>query len=194
MMYFQYETPRLLLKVLHTDATEKVLEFYEENKAQFEPYELTRPKNFYTLKYQNASLAYEYDQILKQKGLRLWIFPKEDPEQIIGCISFSNIAKGPFQSAIFGYKMHHSYQKQGYCYEACKKALSIIFNDYHLHRIEAKILPENVPSIKLIEKLGFQFEGIEYECAQVNHVFRDHYRFSLLQPNFSEKNYDNPLY
>lgn len=42
-MFFQYETPRLLLKVLRADCAPQVLDFYNRDKMSFsEMYEIDR--------------------------------------------------------------------------------------------------------------------------------------------------------
>ena len=47
-MFFQYETPRLLLKVLRADCAPQVLDFYNRDKELFEMYEIDRVPDFYT--------------------------------------------------------------------------------------------------------------------------------------------------
>ena len=48
-MFFQYETPRLLLKVLRADCAPQVLDFYNRDKELFEMYEIDRVPDFYTV-------------------------------------------------------------------------------------------------------------------------------------------------
>ena len=50
-MFFQYETPRLLLKVLRADCAPQVLDFYNRDKELFEMYEIDRVPDFYTVKH-----------------------------------------------------------------------------------------------------------------------------------------------
>ena len=45
-MFFQYETPRLLLKVLRADCAPQVLDFYNRDKELFEMYEIDRVPTF----------------------------------------------------------------------------------------------------------------------------------------------------
>ncbi len=45
-MFFQYETPRLLLKVLRADCAPQVLDFYNRDKELFEMYEIDRVPDF----------------------------------------------------------------------------------------------------------------------------------------------------
>ena len=51
-MFFQYETPRLLLKVLRADCAPQVLDFYNRDKELFEMYkDVDDEKLFENLKY-----------------------------------------------------------------------------------------------------------------------------------------------
>lgn len=176
-----YETDRLILRVLYESSAPKVLDFYEKNKVIFENVEPERPKNFYTLEYQSALLKCEFDMIVKKQSLRFWIFKKEEPDVIIGTVSFQNIMRSVYQSCLIGYKLDPLYWKQGYAREAIQKAISIVFQELHLHRIEALVLPHNLPSIRLLEHLGFESEGICRSCIFLKQKWTDHLRYSLIE-------------
>lgn len=179
-MSFQLATERLILKIEDSDKTREILGFYQNNKALFEQFEPTRPNNFYTEAYQRASISYEYSEIIKGKTLRYYIYLKNDPGTIIGSVNFFRMEHGPFSKASIGYKLDAAYHGQGYAFEACQAAIPIIFSNYKIHRLEARVALNNTPSIKLLERLHFRFEGIEYKSVEVNGVFTDHYRYSLL--------------
>lgn len=179
-MSFILTTKRLILKIENSSKANDVLKFYEKNKILFERYEPTRPRNFYTLSYQTASMNYEYNEILKGKTLRYYVYLKENSEKIIGIVNFSRIEHGPFSRASIGYKFDPAFHHMGYAYEACQAALAILFSNYKIHRIEARVAPENIPSIQLLEHLGFLYEGIEYQGVEVNGQFKDHYRYGLI--------------
>lgn len=181
-MYMNEESEHLFLKVINEKETMEVLRFYISNKEYFEPFEPKHDKNFYTIEYQKTILSLEYNEIIKGNILRYWLYEKENTKKIIGTISFQNITGMPFKSASIGYRLDRMYWGKGYAYEACKKGLEIIFNNYKLHRIEANIMPNNSQSIKLINRLGFTYEGIEYSVIKINNEWEDHYRFSLINP------------
>jgi ribosomal-protein-alanine N-acetyltransferase len=50
-----------------------------------------------------------------------------------------------------------------------------------LHRIEAACIPENAPSITLLEHNGFQREGYARGFLKINGAWRDHVLFGLVQ-------------
>lgn len=186
-----YETDRLLLKVLNKNYAPMTLSFYEDNKSNFEPWEPKRETNFYTLPYQKASLIAESNLMLEGKLLRLWAFSKEFPEEIIGCVSFQNMLREPYKSCCLGYKFSHRFLHQGYAYEALNKCIEILFEEYPVHRIEAYIMENNEPSLRLIERLSFLYEGLSYEYARINGIWTNHRRYSLINPD--EDSYQNPL-
>lgn len=176
------ETSRLQLRCLTSDSALAVRDFYLENQPYFDIFELTRPKNFYTIGFQTAVLDWEWNEMLAKHCLRYYLFLKEEPDTIIGSVNFSDIRLGCMQKASLGYKIDHRYWHQGYAYEACVKCLEIAFCEYHLHRIEAQIMPSNQPSIHLIQRLGFIHEGLEHEAAEINHQWQDLYLFAKLNP------------
>ena len=183
MIYHTYETDRLIIKTLNKDAAPMVLTFYRDNKSLFEPWEPKRSFNFYTLSYQKASLTAEQNQMSEGKLLRYWVFIKDNPEEIIGSICFQNILREPYHSCCIGYKFDHKYLHQGYAEESIKKCIEAIFWEHHIHRIEALIMPTNEPSLRLIDRLSFTYEGISYSYARIGGSFMDHKRYSLINPD-----------
>lgn len=183
-MSFKLTTERLILTIEDSSKTLEVLNFYLRNKEQFEKYEPTRPDNFYTEAYQHATISYEHSEIIKGKTLRYYIYLKEQPDTIIGSINFFRMEHGPFSRASIGYKIDAAHQGNGYATEACLATIPIIFSNYKIHRIEARVALDNLASIKLLEHLHFRFEGIEYQSVEVNGSFQDHYRYSLLSDDY----------
>lgn len=184
-MLLMCETNRLILQCLNRDSALAVRNFYQDNQTYFEPYELTRSHSFYTVSTQASILDWEWKEQQANHCLRYYLFLKEEPTQIIGCVNFSDIRFGCIQKASLGYKLDYRYWHHGYALEACSKCLEIIYDVYGLHRIEATIHPLNTPSIRLIQKLGFSYEGLEREAAEVNHHWQDLYLFSKLNPSQS---------
>lgn len=77
-MFFQYETTRLLLKVLRADCAPQVLDFYNRDKELFEMYEIDRVPDFYTVKHLQKVLRYEYSMAVKSQLFRFYVFQKEN--------------------------------------------------------------------------------------------------------------------
>lgn len=180
-MLLQYETQRLILKVLGPDYSWDVLRFYERDKELFEKYEADRCSNFYTEEYQRNILRLEYGLCLKFHHIRFYVFRKEDPSTIIGTVCLYDISR-IYSRADIGYKFNSQYHHHGYAFEAVEKLVDIAFTEIHLHRLCARVVDRNMPSIRLLENLGFAREGICRDYMRFHGVWTDHLQYSLLSP------------
>lgn len=176
----QFNTERLILKVLDRSAAIMVLAYYLRNQRFLEEWEPQRATDFYTAQYHAVQLDKELDDFINKRALRLWLFKNNEENKIIGNIAFSNIVRGAFLSCHLGYKCDEDEENKGYITEAIKKGVEIIFDDAGLHRIEANIMPKNKKSLRVVEKLGFYNEGLAYKYLKINGVWEDHIHMVLL--------------
>jgi [ribosomal protein S5]-alanine N-acetyltransferase len=114
--------------------------------------------------------------------LKLWIFGKSDSaySRIIGVISFSQIIEGCFLSCFLGYSIDASETGKGYMTEALDTAIRYVFDSVRLHRIEANIQPENAPSLRVAQKLGFREEGLARKYLKIDSKWHDHLHMVIL--------------
>ncbi|WP_313152298.1 GNAT family N-acetyltransferase [Lacrimispora sp.] len=178
-----YQTERLVLKVLDKSSAQIVLDYYLRNRSFIEEWEPVRSEEFYSKEYHEEQLENDLSLIENKSLLRLWIYKKNEESQIIGSIGFSNIIRGVFLSCYLGYKLDKDEINQGYMTEAIKKGIDLVFNDYGLHRIEANVMPKNVRSLRVTEKLGFYNEGIAHKYLKINGIWEDHVHMVLLNDN-----------
>lgn len=173
------ETERLVLRVLNDSFYMQVLTFLSRNRELFDQFEVEKPLNFYTADFQKRSLYQEYAQILNRTRIRYFIFLKENPQRIIGTVSFTDF-RSSFHSCRIGYKFDPNFHGYGYACETLLEALMQVTKDYDLHRIEAHVLPSNQPSIKLLTRLGFELEGTARAYAFLDGKWEDHLQYSLI--------------
>lgn len=100
--------------------------------------------------------------------------------ELVGQLSVSRIAYGSFCSASIGYWISERVAGNGVTPLAVALATDACFNDLALHRVEIYIRPENSPSLRVVEKLGFQYEGFRPEYLHIDGKWADHYAFYLL--------------
>lgn len=100
--------------------------------------------------------------------------------EIIGTCGFNSIDFENAKAEI-GYDIAKAYWGNGYAPEGISAILNYGFETLKLNRIEAKVEPANVNSIKVLEKLHFTFEGTlrQYEKSKGN--FIDIKMYSLLK-------------
>ena len=103
---------------------------------------------------------------------------------IIGQVSINNIVRGPFLSATLGYWIAKPHAGQGLMAEALSLAITHAFSDLALHRVEANIIPRNSPSIALVKRLGFRYEGTATRYLRIAGQWEDHERWGLTAENW----------
>lgn len=148
--------------------------YYLKNKAFLAPFEPKRDAQFYTLPYQQAILAQDAASAADGSAVRYYIFRKAEPETVIGSIALSNIVRGNFQSCFMGYKLDYEFVNRGYMTQAVQAMVNTAFTVLQLHRIEANIMPRNLPSRRVLEKCGFTAEGVSPQYLQIHGVWEDH--------------------
>jgi len=82
--------------------------------------------------------------------------------QFVGLIGFKDTDKINKKTEI-GYWLSEDYQKQGIMTKAVSKLCDFAFKNLDINRIQIKCAIKNTSSIKIPQRLGFKFEGIERE-------------------------------
>lgn len=80
-----------------------------------------------------------------------------------------------------GWVLNPNYFNNGYASEAAKAVLDYGFKEKKLHRIIASCQPENIPSYKVMEKIGMRREGYFKKCIPHNDDWWDEYYYSVLE-------------
>lgn len=183
-MTYRFETDRLVLQTSNMDLAPKMLEYYTENRAFFDKYEPTHLDRYYTLDFQTRMMEIEVKNMETLSSAYYYFSLKDDPEKIIGSISFVRIRPEPYASVIFGYNLHEDYQGHGYCTEACKESIKHVLGLVRIHRIESRVLTTNEKSIHVLERLGFFHEGFEKKSILIAGEFRDHLRYAYINEDY----------
>lgn len=153
-----------------------------ENRSWLRPWEATNPTgpNSFNIKAQVRALL---SQLKKQQGLPLVI---EHEGKVVGQLNVSNILHGSVSSAILGYWICPASAGKGITAKAVGLVTDYLFNQYGLHRVEINIRPENAASLRIVEKLGFRYEGLKKKYIHINGDWRDHYVFALTSDEVSD--------
>jgi ribosomal-protein-alanine N-acetyltransferase len=139
--------------------------------------------DYFTLAAQTERLINEQDLRQRGQAIRFYLRRPTDPiDAIIGDVHLSNIVHGAFKSCFLGYKMDPAHMRQGYMREAVQRVVAYAFNDLHLHRIEANIMPRNHASRRVVASSGFALEGESPKYLKINGVWEDHLHYVILNP------------
>lgn len=174
------ETERLLLQLSSGGLAGQVHAFVKSNRQFLAQWEPKRNEEYYTLAHQMAELCRDQQAHKKGEAARFWLVPKAAPGTVIGSAAVSNIVMGAFCSAFLGYKLGAQHQGQGYMAEALLAICNFAFCGIGLHRLEANIMPRNKASLAVVQKLGFENEGLAKKYLQINGVWEDHLHMVLL--------------
>lgn len=100
--------------------------------------------------------------------------------ELAGQLNVSSISYGSLSSATIGYWVSERFAGLGITPAAVALASDFAFFQAGMHRIEICIRPENTPSLRVVEKLGFRYEGLRRRYIHINGDWRDHFCFALV--------------
>ncbi|SOC15067.1 ribosomal-protein-alanine N-acetyltransferase [Ureibacillus xyleni] len=115
----------------------------------------------------------------EEKAIRYTIIELSSGE-IIGSCGFNSLDFDN-EKAEIGYDLAKTHWGKGYAPEAITALLDYAFNTLELNRIEAKVEPQNINSIKVLEKLHFTFEGTLRQSEKSKGRFIDLNMYSKLK-------------
>jgi ribosomal-protein-alanine N-acetyltransferase len=152
------------------------------NRSWLRPWEATSPNGptSFDIKGMVRGLL---KQLERQEGIPFVI---EVEGEIVGQLNVSNILYGSVSSATIGYWVAPEVAGRGVTPTAVALVTDYLFNNTGLHRVEIDIRPENAASLRIVEKLGFRYEGLKERFIHINGAWRDHYVFALTSEEVPE--------
>ena len=99
--------------------------------------------------------------------------------EFAGQLNVSGMSYGSLSSASIGYWVAERFAGKNLTPTAVALATDHVFFGLGLHRMEICIRPENAPSLRVVEKLGFRYEGLRRRFIHINGDWRDHVCFAL---------------
>ncbi|HEX2074010.1 MAG TPA: GNAT family protein [Geodermatophilus sp.] len=100
--------------------------------------------------------------------------------RLAGQVTVDNIVRGALRGANLGYWIDRSVAGRGMASLAVALVCDHAFGPGGLHRLQADIRPENEPSRRLVERLGFSEEGLHRRYLDIDGDWRDHVAYALL--------------
>ncbi|MFE2292599.1 GNAT family N-acetyltransferase [Streptomyces sp. NPDC059452] len=110
---------------------------------------------------------------------RMLPFAIEYEGRLVGQLTVAGITWGSMCSGHIGYWVDQGVAGRGVMPTAVALAVDHCFRSVGLHRIEVCIRPENAPSRRVVEKLGFRSEGVRPRYLHIDGAWRDHLIFAL---------------
>ena len=85
-----------------------------------------------------------------------------------------------------GYLLNREYWQQGLMSEALECVIAYAFGELKLHRLEADTDPDNIASIRILERFGFQREGLFRDRWLINGRWCDSLMLGLVSGQAGE--------
>lgn len=125
----------------------------------------------------------EYWQRSQQSNRKSYLVCNES-ETIVGVFNINEIIRGAFQNAFLGFHAVKDYDGKGYMSAGLKLVKKKVFEELELHRLEANIQPENIPSIQLVKHNGFRYEGFSPRYLKINNEWRGHEHWAITYEDY----------
>lgn len=148
-----------------------------DNAAWLGPWESTRPPESDGRHTGYRSLT--RDLIRQGREGRSLPFVVTYDEEMVGQLTVTSITWGSARWAQMGYWIAESHAGRGIMTRAVAMACDHCFATMGLHRLEIAIRPENVSSLRVVEKLGFAKIGLAPRYLHINGTWRDHELYAL---------------
>lgn len=100
-------------------------------------------------------------------------------DRFVGQVTLGGVVRGSALYAHIGYWIDAAVAGRGVIPTAVAMAVDYGFGPVGLHRIEINVRPENAASLRVVDKLGFRYEGLRPRFLHIDGDWRDHKSFAL---------------
>jgi [ribosomal protein S5]-alanine N-acetyltransferase len=163
------------LRPLEFDDAEALLEVLVRDRVFLDRWEPIRPDTFFTLETQQRGL----ERLREADDFADFGIFLETDDELVGRVQLSGISPSPFENAYLGYFVSERHNGRGYATAGVRLAVSAALGELELHRVQAAVIPRNVPSIRVLEKAGFRKEGVALRYLQIAGVWEDHVLYAV---------------
>jgi ribosomal-protein-alanine N-acetyltransferase len=151
---------------------------YAANREHLEPWEPTRPPEFFTPSWQEQDVARGVDLAESARNARFVI--ESSDGVIYGRMNLNNIVRGAFQSADIGYWVDRSRQGRGLASRGVEALIEHSRHALRLHRLQAATLAHNGASQRVLAINGFRRIGAAPRYLRIAGEWQDHVLFQRL--------------
>lgn len=158
-------------------------EIRNRNQAWLRPWDATLPPGGAPGAASFGELVRALNTQARQGRMLPWAVCWDDARgrgpELAGQVTVSGLVGGSASLGQIGYWIDERFAGKQIIPTAVAMATDYCFSVVGLHRIEIAIRPENVKSLRVVEKLGFRPEGLRPRYLHIDHDWRDHLMFAL---------------
>ncbi|MBN2499972.1 MAG: GNAT family N-acetyltransferase [Anaerolineales bacterium] len=172
------ETERLRLRQIEIADAPQVLEMFSHPEVMQYKSMSVVPE----LEVAESWIRWIGKKYVEQNALR-WGITLKEVDKVIGSVGLRDWDRR-VNSVEVGYDLAYVYWNQGMMTEALAAALRFGFEQMQVNRVQAMVVLGNEASLRVLEKLGFQHEGICRDAWFDNEQYQDLHLLSLLRREF----------
>jgi [ribosomal protein S5]-alanine N-acetyltransferase len=153
------ETDRLVLRQTTVSDAERYMAMNVRICADETAARFVVGDRFASLEHATAKLVEVERRFREENSAIPWTITLKGSDDLVGITGFVRWNKKSFCSEVM-YELDPLHWQKGIVTEALARVRSFGFEEMKLHRVEAHIDPENVRSVRVVERLGFAREGL----------------------------------
>ena len=133
-----------------------------------------------------VDLVKEIHQLCESKALYQWGIEWREEQRLIGTCTLAGLDWSNGRCEV-GFILHPDYWRKGIISEALSTLFQHAFDDLKMRRIEADVDPKNIASVRTLERMGFQREGLLRERWNVGGDIQDSLFYGLLKSDWEQR-------
>ncbi|MFJ8589568.1 GNAT family N-acetyltransferase [Streptomyces sp. NPDC093595] len=170
-------TDDVVMRPLEEADSAALFRAYLRNRDHLRPWEPRRTEDFFTEQGQADRVC---DHLKQRDAGSLFPWVLADGHEVVGTVTLSNVALGPFRSANLGYWIDARCVGRGWATVVVTAACQAADEQLGLHRVEAGTVLANRPSQRVLEKCGFALIGTAPDYLHIDGEWRDHVLFQKI--------------
>ncbi len=176
--YTLIKTPRLALRAPRKTDWKDWIKVRSCNKNHLIPFEPKWNTGWDERKYFTQRLSRQEKEWKDDHAYAFLLFERPSGT-LVGGININSVCRGAAQYGWLGYWIDVERQGQSLMYEGLDAVIRFGFSVAKLQRINAATLPNNMRSRKLLERLGFEEEGLAKAYVEIEGKRQDHVLYGL---------------
>ncbi|GAA5087562.1 GNAT family protein [Chryseobacterium ginsengisoli] len=177
----QLFTERLLLRNITIDDKQAIFDYRSDAEAN--KFQSWIPE---TLEDVESFIRRNNNEFNQPESWYQVLITDKETKSVIGDIGIHFFGSENLQVEL-GITLNKFYHGKGYASEALKGIIDFLFNDLNKHRIMASIDPDNIDSLKLMERIGLRKEGHFVKSLYWKNNWVDDVIYAILQEEWIKK-------
>lgn len=165
---------------LDVDDAEALTSVYVENRQFLAPWQPLRPDSYFTGAGQREAIRALLAQ--RETGSAVPLVILDGDGAVVGTLTLASIIRGALQSCSVGYWLAERSQGRGLATAALREAINVAVFALRLHRVQAETLTHNLPSQRVLQRVGFQQYGEAPSYMHIAGEWHDHLLYQFLTP------------